>query len=201
MGTVGTGFSMSLDGFIARKNDEMGPLFDWMTKGQQDYAVTSGQHDIDMKLADASVEMFEDAIATTGALFCGRRLFDITGGWGGRHPLNVPIVVLTHNPPQEWLEKEGSPFTFVTEGFEAGLAKAQKLAGDKKVAIASTTVAQECLNRGLMDEIHIDLVHVLIGEGKRLFDNLNISDTDLQLVAAKNAPGVTHMTFKVLKNQ
>ena len=62
-------------------------------------------------------------------------------------------------------------------------------------------MAQQCLNLGLMDEIHIDLVHVLIGEGKRLFDNLNISDTDLQLVAAKNAPGVTHMTFKVLKKQ
>lgn len=201
MGTVGTGFSMSLDGFIARKNDEMGPLFDWMSKGQQEYAVTTGYGDIDMKLAGSSVEMFENAIASTGALLCGRRLFDITGGWGGRHPLNVPIVVLTHNPPQEWVEKEGSPFTFVTEGFETALAKAKEIAGDKNIAIASTTVAQQCLNLGLMDEIHIDLVHVLIGEGKRLFDNLNISDTDLQLVAAKNAPGVTHMTFKVLKKQ
>ncbi|MBN9389214.1 MAG: dihydrofolate reductase family protein [Chloroflexi bacterium] len=201
MGTVGTGFSMSLDGFIARKNDEMGPLFDWMSKGQQDYAVTTGYGDIDMKLADSSVEMFENAIATTGALLCGRRLFDITGGWGGRHPLNVPVIVLTHNPPQEWVGKEGSPFTFVTEGFETALAKAREIAGDKTIAIASTTVAQQCLNLGLMDEIHIDLVHVLIGEGKRLFDNLNISDTDLQLVAAKNAPGVTHMTFKVLKKQ
>jgi dihydrofolate reductase len=201
MGTVGTGFSMSLDGFIARKNDEMGPLFDWMTKGQQDYVVTTGYGAIDMKLADASVEMFENAIASTGALLCGRRLFDITGAWGGRHPLNVPIVVLTHIPPQEWVEKEGSPFTFVTEGFEAALAKAKEIAGAKNVAIASTTVAQQCLNLGLMDEIHIDLVHVLLGEGKRLFDNLNISDTDLQLVAAKNAPGVTHMTFKVLKKQ
>src|SRR4051794_37707673 len=110
MGTVGTGFSMSLDGFIARKNDDMGPLFDWMTKGQNEYTTTTGDHDIDMKLAESSVEMFEDAIASTGALLCGRHLFDITRGWGGRHPLNVPIVVLTHFPPQEWVEKEGSPF-------------------------------------------------------------------------------------------
>lgn len=208
MGTVGTGFSMSLDGFVSRKDDvpkndkeyPIGPLFDWMSKGQTDYKSVMGDRDIDMKLEAASVKMFEDAIANTGALLCGRHLFDMTGGWGGEHPLHVPVVVLTHFPPQGWTDKAGAPpFTFVTEGFEAALAKAQEIAGGKNVAIASASLVQQCLNRGLMDEIHIDLVHVLMGEGKRLFENLDISDTDLELVAAQNAPGVTHLTFKVLK--
>lgn len=210
MGTVGTGFSMSLDGFVSRKDDvpkdgdtyPIGPLFDWMSKGGEDYQLTMGDHDLDLKLSSSGVEVFEGAIASTGALLCGRHLFDMTNGWGGEHPLHVPVVVLTHSAPQDWKDKEGSPpFTFVTDGFDAALAKAKEIAGDKSVAVASTTVAQECLNRGLMDEIHIDLVHVLMGEGKRLFDNLNISDTDLELVGAKNGPGVTHLTFKVLKKQ
>ena len=210
MGTVSTGFSMSLDGFVSRKNDipkyegeyPVGPVFDWMSKGQTDYKAVTGGGDIDMKLEAASVEMFQDAIASTGALLCGRHLFDMTGGWGGEHPIHAPVVDLTHFPPQDWKDKEGAPpFTFVTEGFEAALAKAQEIAGDKKVVIASTTLVQECLNLGLLDEIHIDLAHVLMGEGKRLFDNLNINDIELELVAASNAPGVTHMTFKVLKKQ
>src|SRR5687768_2389422 len=113
MGTVGTGFSMSLDGFVAGPNDDVGRLFAWMTSGETELEWTSGDTDLGIKVSSESAEMFEDAARTTGALVAGRRLFDVAGAWGGKHPLDVPIVVVTHTVPQEWV-KPGSPFTFVT---------------------------------------------------------------------------------------
>src|SRR4249920_3517792 len=67
---------------------------------------------------------------TTGALVFGRRTFDLTHGWGGKHPLDVPVFVVTRSVPQDWVY-EGSPFTFVTDGLESALDQAKAVAGDK----------------------------------------------------------------------
>ena len=198
MGTVGTGFSMSLDGFIAGPNDDVQRLFAWMYHGNTDLEWSSGESDFGLKLSLQSAALFEDAARTTGALVAGRRLFDVAGAWGGKHPLNVPVFVVTHSVPQEWA-KPGSPFTFVTGGVASAIEQAKQVAGDKRVAVASPTIVQQCLQVGLLDEIHIDLVPVLLGAGIRLFDHLGAEPVELERIRVIEAPGVTHLTFRVVK--
>ena len=112
--------------------------------------------------------------------------------------MNVPIVVLTHHVPQEWI-KEGSPFTFVTDGIESAIAKAKAIAGEKNVGIGSATTLQQCLNAGLLDEIHIDLAPVLLGGGLRLFEYLGTAPVPLEQLAVIEGTGVTHLKYRVIK--
>ena len=133
-----------------------------------------------------------------GAFVTGRRTFDITNGWGGSPPLGVPAFVVTHTVPQEWVY-EGSPFTFVTDGVESAVERAKAVAGDKDVAVGAASIAQQCLQAGLLDEIHIDLVPVLLGDGVRLFDHLGTGPIELQRTRVIEAPDVTHLTFRVVR--
>jgi len=128
----------------------------------------------------------------------GRRNFNVAGAWGGKPPLGVPHFVVTHTVPQEWV-KEGSPFTFVTDGVESAVAKAMQTAGDKNVAISSANIMRQCLKAGLLDEIHIDLVPVLLGEGIRLFEHLGTKPIDLEKISVTEGHGVTHLGFRVVK--
>jgi dihydrofolate reductase len=187
MGKVSTGFSMSLDGFIAGPQDDVGRLFQWMTSGDIDITVSTGDRDIELKVPSKSADMFQGANQQIGALVDG----------GGKHPLDIPIVVVTHRAPPEWV-KEGWPFTFVTDGVESAIEQAKAIAGDKSVAVASTTIVQQCLKAGLLEEIHIDLVPVLLGAGIRLFDHLD-SPIELESTEVTESTGVTHLTFCVVK--
>ncbi len=204
MGKVGLAFSMSLDGFVAGSNDsselplgEGGErLFRWYFSGDASYEVPSGNRTF--KMSRDGAELIQEAGRTNGALVTGRRTFDIAGAWGGRHPMDVPIIVVTHRIPQEWV-KAGSPFTFVTDGVESAIAKARAVAGEKDVAVGSASIAQQCLKAGLMDILHIDLVPVLLGRGVRLFEYLGIEPVDLQTIEVVDAPGVTHLTFRVVQ--
>ena len=84
MGKVSTAFSMSLDGYIAGPNEDFQHLFAWMGGGDTEYTLTIGDREQKLKIAPASIEMFENAIKTTGALVAGRRLYELTHGWGGQ---------------------------------------------------------------------------------------------------------------------
>jgi dihydrofolate reductase len=196
MGTVAAGFSMSLDGFIAGPNDDVERLFRWYSMG--DVAVKMPSGDREFQVSTASAEVVEDAGKSIGALVYGRRTFDIAHAWVGKHPLNVPMVILTHTIRQEWV-KPGSPFTFVTDGIESAVEQAKKIAGNKTVAVGSGTTTQQCLLAGLLDEIHIDLVPILLGDGIRLFDHLGAMTFELESTNVIEAPGVTHLTFRVVK--
>ena len=198
MGIVSTGFSMSLDGFVAGPGEDFQYLFAWMTGGDTDYTITIGDQEQKLKMAAESVERFEDAINTAGALVAGRRLYELTHGWGGHHPVNAPVVVVTHRPPPEWV-KQDWPVTFVTGGVESAIEQAQVIAGVKKVVIASATIVQQCLNVGLLDEIHIDLVPVLLGNGVRLFESLKTTPIELESPDVVVSKGVTHLTYRVKK--
>lgn len=198
MGSVGAGFSMSLDGFIAGPNDDVQRVFAWMFAGDTDLKMQTGDHDIDLKVSADSVEVFEERSNTIGAIVSGRRMFDVAGAWGGKHPIDVPVVVLTHNIPQEWVGKP-SPFTFVTEGVEAAVREAQKLAGDKSIGVGGADVTRQCLKLGLLDEIGIDLVPVLLGQGVRLFEYLGIEPIELKSTSVSQAPGVVHLRYQIVK--
>lgn len=199
MGTVGAGFSMSLDGFIAGANDEVDRVFAWMFQGDQDTQVSIGDESLDLKLTSEGVEQREDMAHAIGAVLSGRRMFDVAGAWGGKHPLNVPIVVLTHHPPQEWVNKPDSPFTFVTDGVESAVAKAREIAGGKSIGVGGADVTRQCLKAGLLDEIGIDLVPVLLGSGIRLFEQIGIEPLELEIVGVTEDIGVTHLRYRIPK--
>jgi dihydrofolate reductase len=204
MGKVTSGLTMSLDGFIAGPND--GPehplgeggmrLFDWYSSGDTEYVVPSGE--MTFEVSEQSAGMLREAFGAIGAVVTGRRTFDITNGWGGRHPLDVPMFVVTHNIPDGW-DYEGSPFTFVTDGVESAVEQARAAAGEKNVAVGAASIVQQCLRVGLLDEVHVDLVPVLLGDGVRLFDDFGTERIELERTRVIEAPDVTHMTLRVVK--
>jgi dihydrofolate reductase len=198
MGTVAAGFSMSLDGFIAGPDDDTGRVFAWMFSGDTDLTVSIGDQELDLKMSSEHADQYQEMTRGTGAIVSGRRMFDVAGAWGGKHPMNVPIVVVTHRVPQEWV-KAGSPFTFVTDGVESAIQKAREIAGDKNIGVGGADLMRQCLKLGLLDEIHIDLVPVLLGQGVRLFEYIGIEPIELERTAASGSPGVTHLTFRVVK--
>jgi dihydrofolate reductase len=185
---------MSLDGFIADPHDEVGPLFDWYRTGP--VTTPSASEEWHYKTDEASAEQLREALHSVGALICGRRLFDLTHAWGGRHPIGCPVVVVTHTVPEGW-PREDAPFTFVTDGVESAVAQAKALAGDKIVAVATPTITQQCLNAGLLDAIRVDLVPVLLGDGIRFFDNLRDTPVMLEDPTVTEGMRVTHLEYRV----
>src|SRR5688500_15734714 len=112
MGQVYTGASMSLDGYISGPGETGSDhLFRWYDSG--DVTVTTTHPELTFPLPPVSAEHFRSLREQTGALVVGRKLFDITEGWGGNLPLGVPVVVLTHHVPDGW-PRPDAPFTFVT---------------------------------------------------------------------------------------
>ena len=203
MGKVVFNMTVSLDGFVAGPND--GPdnglgdggdaLFKWYFSGDTEIPISDGN--MVLKVSPQSAEILKEAFATYGAGVWGRRTFDIARAWGG-HPPGSPAFIVTHTVPQEWVYK-GSPFTFVTDGVESAIRQAKQAAGEKDVVVCTASILQQCLNLGLMDEIHIDVAPLLLGKGVRLFDHLNIGPTELESIRVVEAPGVTHLGFRVVK--
>jgi dihydrofolate reductase len=196
--------SMSLDGFVAGPND--GPekglgdggerLFQWYYSG--DTAFPLPGTDMVFQISCASADLLREEWGAIGAMVAGRRMFDIAHAWGGNPPGGGPCFIVTHIAPQEWL-KEGSRFTFVTDGVESVIRQAKQAAEGKHVAVSSASIAQQCIKAGLLDEIRINLAPVLLGSGVRLFERLGAAPIDLERTRVIEAPGVTHLRFRVVK--
>lgn len=195
MGAVTFGFSMSLDGYIATPDEDFSRLFTWYSADDATNEVEMGDHSISVSAEGA--DFINEASQATGALVAGRKLFDVTNAWGGKHPLDVPVFVVTHRVAQEWV-KEGSPFTFVTDGVASAIRQAQAVAGEKSIAAASASITQQCLNAGLLDEIHVDLVPYVLGAGTPLFAHLQVTPLDLEITDVTPGRGVTHLTFRII---
>jgi dihydrofolate reductase len=196
MGDVLASFSMSLDGFIALPDDSVGPLFEWYDNG--DVEVRWPGMDMVSHVTPQSAGYLHGVIEGTGALVVGRRIFDYTHGWGGDHPLHVPVFVVTHRPADDWQrEHPDAPFTFVTDGVESAVAQAQEVAGDKIVGVAGPNVVGQCLAAGLIDEVRVDLVPVLLGEGIRYFDELGDAPRMFDNPTVVEGDRVTHLIYRV----
>ena len=206
MGKVVFNMTVSLDGFVAGPND--GPerplgdggerLFQWYSSG--DTALPLPGTDMAFKISRASAELLREEWDMLGAMVAGRRMFDIANAWHGNPPGGGPCFVVTHTVPQEWV-KPGSLFTFVTDGVESAVEKAKQAAGDKDVVVSTATLLQQCLKAGLLDEIHLDLVPVLLGAGVRLFAHLGAAPIELERTRVVEALGVTHLRFRVVKKE
>jgi dihydrofolate reductase len=153
---------------------------------------------ITLKVSPQSAKLLRESYEKMGALVVGRRHFDLAHGWGGRHPMDLPVFVVTHSIPQEWVY-EGSPFTFVTKGVEGAVEQARAVAGDKDVGVGGANVAQQAIRADLVDEVGVDLAPILLGGGARFFDHLGTGPVELERTRVIEAPGVTHLRFRVLK--
>ena len=194
MGKVITHMTMSLDGYIAKPNDDPAELFDWYQAG--DVAVQHANKELgEFNVDEASAQVLEDLLGDAGVLISGRHLFDITNGWNDAHPTGAKVVVVTHDPPADAAERW--PKTTFVGGVEEAVAKAKELAGDSDVSIASPTIIQQALDLGLVDEVAVSLVPVLFGEGKTYFGNLRGGHLMLEDPDVVQGRRALHLRFKV----
>src|SRR5437660_10927446 len=186
--------SMSLDGFVADANDGVAEVFAWYTAGDVD--VPNPSSDFTFHVSAASARHLRALMSEVGAMLTGRRTFDLADGWGGQHPWRIPAFVVTHHVPDGW-PRPGSTVHFVTDGIASAVARAKSAAGPRSVGVHGAQTIQQCLNAGLLDEIHIDLAAVLLGAGVRLFDHLANTPAVLGNPTVVTGVGVTHLRYPV----
>jgi dihydrofolate reductase len=205
--------SMSTDGFIAGPNPSVEnplgeggmQLHEWAFK----LAAWRKPHGREGGEVNASSEIVEDALKDIGANIMGRKMFGgdpgpwgedpWDGWWGDDPPFHTPVFVLTHYAREPLHMQGGTSFHFVTDGIESALAQAEHAAAGKDVSLGGgADVAQQYLAAGLLDELQLNIVPVLLGSGTRLFDNLAHADVALEQVMVVEAPGVTHLRYRVV---
>lgn len=192
MDKVVSHMTMSLDGFIADPYDGVTELFGWYEAGT--VTVPSAGERWSFKVDERSAEMLREAMASTGALVCGRRLFDIASGWDDRHPAGAPVVVVTHHPPAD--ASRWKTITFAGD-VAKGIAAARQIARDKDVTIASASIAAQALDLGLLDEMSISLVPVLLGKGIPYFAGLARAPHRFDDPVVIPGSRVTHLRYAV----
>jgi dihydrofolate reductase len=108
--------------------------------------------------------------------------------------------VLTHHPREPLEMGRGTTFFFVTDGIESALEQAKQAADGRDVLLGGgASVVQQSLAAGLVDEFELHLVPVLLGDGERLLEN--VGDLQVEQVRAVQAPGVTHIKYRVAKDR
>ena len=191
MGKVVMYSTVSVDGFVADENDQVGPLFDWLSSGDVPLD-ESGE----AKVSQASYDYTRPYWDQIGVTIVGRHVFDKTEGWGGTPPAGIDhVVVVSHRPAPEGWNPE-APFHFV-DGVEAAMAKAQELAGDRTVEVAAGDVGGQVLAAGLVDEVAMDVAPVVFGSGKRYFGSVDaqllLDDPDVVIQGDR----VLHLRYRV----
>jgi dihydrofolate reductase len=215
MGTFRFQLAVSLDGFVAGPDQsEENPLgvrglelHQWVFPLE----VWRRQQGEEGGEVNASTPVIEEAQANVGAVVMGRNMFGggpgpwpedppWNGWWGDNPPYHTPVFVLTHHP-REPLEMEGgTTFFFVTDGIESAYKRAKQAAGGRDVLLGGgASVVQQYLAAGLVDEFELHLVPVLLGDGERLLEH--VGDLQVEQVRAVEAPGVTHIKYRVVKDR
>jgi len=203
--------SMSLDGFVAgasqSEQDPLGvggtQLHEWAL-GLAAWRERHGKEGGDVNVSN---DVVEESLQNLGATVMGRNMFGGTGPWGedpwdgwwgDDPPFRMPVFVVTHHPREPLVKEGGTTFTFVTDGIESALEQARAAAAGKDVVLSGgANIAQQYLGAGLIDEMLIHLVPVLLGDGARLFDG-GVAKVGLECTRAVQAPGVTHLTYRVV---
>ena len=193
MGQVIANLAMSIDGFIADPDGGCEDLFGFYDNGDVELVLAAGWPSFHMY--EPSATLMREAVARTGCHVMGRDLYDMTNGWNG-HPGNeAPIVVLTHQPPEQ--HPDGVPYYFVSD-VEAAIAQAREVAGDLDIGISGGSVARQALDAGLLDVIAVSLVPVVLGAGIPWFAGaqgpVRLSDPEVH-----QGRGVTHLRYEVLR--
>ena len=212
MGQLRSTITMSLDGFVAGPDQSLEEplgvggerLHGWIVSLAIFREMQGQASEGEVNESTAVVRSWWENV---GAVIMGRNMFgggpgpwqgDWRGWWGDDPPYHVPVFVLTHHPREPVEMLGGTTFHFVTDGIEEALERARQAAGDEDVLLmGGANVIQQYLRAGLLDEIQISLVPVLLGRGERLLTDLDGSDIELEQVRAIEAPGVTHITYRI----
>jgi dihydrofolate reductase len=194
MGATTMFAAVSLDGFIADDNDEVGPLFDWYYNGDTDSTFSDEERVFNTTPQTAE---FMARSVDVACIVQGRRLFDITNGWEGRPAAGDHVFVVTHEPPADWEHTDTAPFTFVTEGVEKAIALAREHAGDRDISVTPGDIGGQALRLGLIDRVVLNLVPVVFGTGRPYFGTGPIADPAVFDDPAEIVQGkrVTHLLF------
>ncbi len=203
--------TMSLDGFVAGpEQSEENPLgvggmelHKWLTEldaFQETHGEGGGK-------VNASTPIAEGFFENVGAGIMGRNMFGGSGPWGADPwrgfwgedpPYHHPVFVLTNHAREPLVMQGGTTFHFVTDGIESALEQAKEAAAGKDVSLAGgASVVQQYLAAGLLDEMLISVVPIVLGDGARLFDDLGDARPTLEQVEAVEAPGVTHIRYRL----
>ena len=184
--------SMSLDGYIAGPNDEVGnPGGDEFMRLHDWYGFDAPPPNTDGSGWGAH---FMKEGRATGAVVAGRRTVEQVDHWGGDHH-GVPIFVPSHRPPAPSVAKYPR-VTYVTDGIASAMAQAKAAAGDRDVMVHGAYTAQRALEAGVLDELQIHQIPVLFGSGRRMFDVLP-ARIELEIIRVIDTPDATHIRYRV----
>lgn len=201
MGTVIMHNVVSVDGFIADVNDDVGPLHEWYFGGDTPLvAPTDGGYDHSavgsaFKVSAASAAYVRPMWESIGSIVMGRHLFDLVNGWEGDPPAGDHVVVVSHRPKPEGWHPEAS-YHFVDD-VRAAIATAQELSGDRTISVNAGDVGGQILAAGLVDEVAMDVVPVVFGSGKRYFGSIDsqyLLDDPHVVISGER---VLHLRFRV----
>ncbi len=184
MGKVILGFTMSLDGFINDRNESVADLY----------------HDLEtLRYAKPLQESIQD----TGAVIMGRKTFEMgdPDEYAGNYEYQVPIFVVTKHPPKKQPKQTDQlTFTFVKDGIENAIKQAKAAAGDKDVTIVGgAEIAAQSVNAKLVDEIHMDIMPILLGKGLQPFAGISEESIKLEKISVVETSVRTHLKFRVIK--
>ncbi len=203
MGTVIMGAAaVSMDGFMADENDGVGPLFDWAGNGDVEWTWSGEEEEEEhpMRSTKASIEFIRAVYPRIGCGVIGRRVFDITNGWGGVPAAGEHVFVVTHKAPTDWGYADTAPFTFVADGVPSAIEQAKAFAGpDRIVDVSAGQIGGQALRLGLVDQVVMNVVPVVFGAGRPFFgapgpgDPIDLGDP----VRVAQGSRVTHLLFDI----
>jgi dihydrofolate reductase len=211
MSSVKSHISISLDGFVAGRNQSVeNPIGEGgMRLHEWAFATDSWreQHGQEGGARSPDSEVADEVVEGVGAYIMGRKMFGggdgpwdetWTGWWGEDPPFHTPVFVLTHHEREPLPLQGGTTFTFVTGGIESALEQARAAAGDGDVMIAGgASAVQQYLAAGLLDELYLHVVPVLLGAGERLLEG--VGDPKLEPVKVVASPAATHVKYRVVR--
>jgi dihydrofolate reductase len=201
--TVRCDMTVSLDGFVCGTAARKPPYLDdgffrivrWLTKG---FDAPAGSRDA---VADPEAAIAGEREAQVGAYVLGRRMYDSAGdAWSVESSYRAPVYVVTNRPHEPIELKDGTTFHFVTEGVPAAVALARAAAGERRRKAhvsGGAEIVRQALAAGLIDELHLHLAPVLLGQGTRLFEDQPDRITELERFHVVDGTDATHLSFRI----
>jgi len=185
--------TMSLDGYVTGPSDDIGRLHDWVFGG------SATGTDPRSSTTGIDARILTDSFETRGAVVMGRRTYDITNGWNGEPPFQVPCFVLTSTPRESYVTENGTTFDFVVDGAAAAIDRARAAAGALDVSVmGGAQTITRALDAGLVDELQIHLAPRIVGGGIHLFDSIG-REIELERYRVEESRWATHLFFRVVR--
>ena len=183
MAKVIGGMTISLDGFINDRTGSVERLYPDLAELRES-------------------EMLKESMRNTGAVVMGRRAYDMAQGDLTGYEYQVPIFVLTNQPPAQPPKGQNESLTvhFVSDGIESAIQQAKAAAGEKDITIVGgASTSQQLLKAGLLDELQIGIMPVLLGEGQRLFEALGIEPVELEKIRVFESGQRVDLLYRIKK--